>query len=352
MKRKHFSIILAVIMAFVIMAPTLISQKAFAKGNPATITKVTITPETAIVGKGKTQQFTAVVEGTGHFTKTVEWEVQPRDGGSSIDANGLLTVAENETAERLLVIATADGDQMQQDIAEVTVKENAPVVTPTVTGITVTPKTATVGKGKTQQFTARVKGTGDFDKTVTWSVIGGGQGTSIDENGLLTVAKDETAKTLTVRATSNADNKPFGEATVTVKEKTPPSGGGSSTGTEWFTITIDPNGGNVGGDTTAKVYRVRGGDYFTLPDAPVREGYQFLYWQGSRYQPGDRYQVFSSHTFTAMWEKDEKKPEEKPSVDSKIKTPRGSALTAEEIAKILAGSKKVVPAIPRAGVGK
>ena len=41
-----------------------------------------------------------------------------------------------------------------------------------------------------------------------------------------------------------------------------------------------------------------------------------------------------------------------PSDDSKIKTPRGSALTAEEIAKILAGSKKVVPAIPRAGVGR
>lgn len=41
-----------------------------------------------------------------------------------------------------------------------------------------------------------------------------------------------------------------------------------------------------------------------------------------------------------------------PSVDSKIKTPRGSALTAEEIAKILAGSKKVIPSIPRAGVGR
>ena len=54
-----------------------------------------------------------------------------------------------------------------------------------------------------------------------WTVIGGGAGTSVDANGLLTVGKNETAKTLKVRATSNADNKVFGEATVTVKEKAP-----------------------------------------------------------------------------------------------------------------------------------
>ena len=127
---------------------------------------------------------------------------------------------------------------------------------------------------------------------------------------------------------------------------------GSSAGTEWFTITIDPAGGHVGGDTTAKVYRVRRGDYITLPDAPVREGYRFLYWQGSRYQPGDRYQVFESHTFTAMWEKTDDKSDQ-PTTPGKpsIKNPRGHLLTHEEILKIL-GSGKTVPAIPKAGVGK
>lgn len=55
--------------------------------------------------------------------------------------------------------------------------------------------------------------------------------------------------------------------------------------------------------------------------------------------------------FTARWE-EEKKPEEKPSVTPNIKTPKGTPLTPDEIAKILAGMKKTVPAIPRAGVGK
>lgn len=42
----------------------------------------------------------------------------------------------------------------------------------------------------------------------------------------------------------------------------------------------------------------------------------------------------------------------KPGTDSGIKTPKGSPLTSSEIAKILAGTKKTVPYIPRAGVGK
>ena len=43
-----------------------------------------------------------------------------------------------------------------------------------VTGVTVAPKTANVVKGKTQQFTATVAGTGlaAADKAVTWTVAG------------------------------------------------------------------------------------------------------------------------------------------------------------------------------------
>lgn len=44
--------------------------------------------------------------------------------------------------------------------------------------------------------------------------------------------------------------------------------------------------------------------------------------------------------------------DKKPGTDSGIKTPKGSPLTSSEIAKILAGTKKTVPYIPRAGVGK
>ena len=48
-------------------------------------------------------------------------------------------------------------------------------------------------------------------------------GTTIDQNGLLTVGEDETAATLIVTATSNGDNTKSGTATVTVEPTTPPS---------------------------------------------------------------------------------------------------------------------------------
>ena len=88
----------------------------------------------------------------------------------------------------------------------------------TITSVTVEPSTATVQTDSTQQFNATVSGTGDYDQTVTWTVEGAvSDGTTIDQNGLLTVAADETATTLTVTATSNGDSTKIGTATVTVE---------------------------------------------------------------------------------------------------------------------------------------
>ena len=186
--------------------------------NIVSLVSVMVTPETVTLEPGKTQQFTGTVVGQGEFDRTVTWSVIGGGAGTSVDANGLLTVGKNETAKTLTVRATSNADNKVFGEATVTVKENAPVVEPTVTGITVTPENATVKQGKTQKFTADVKGTGDFDKTVKWSVIGGKEGTSIAADGTLTVAKDENAKTLTVRATSNANGEIFVEATVTVQK--------------------------------------------------------------------------------------------------------------------------------------
>ena len=120
-------------------------------------------------------------------------------------------------------------------------------------------------------------------------------------------------------------------------------------------IIVDSNGGTFSDGTTGqKTYFREIGETFVLPAAPTREGYKFIAWEGksSTYQPGDQYTVKSGgEVFTARWE-EEKKPEEKPSVTPNIKTPKGTPLTPDEIAKLLAGLKKTVPALPRAGVGK
>jgi len=66
--------------------------------------------------------------------------------------------------------------------------------------VTISPDAATIYAGETQQFTADVTGN---DKTVTWSIEGThAAGTAISSDGLLTVDPNETATSVTVRATS------------------------------------------------------------------------------------------------------------------------------------------------------
>ncbi|MDY4220306.1 MAG: discoidin domain-containing protein, partial [Candidatus Faecousia sp.] len=97
--------------------------------------------------------------------------------------------------------------------------EIGPFVEPTITSVTVEPATASVMKGGTAQFTATVTGEGMYEEGVAWSVTGGAsQDTAITEEGLLTVADDETAQTLTVVATSTFDPTQSGSATVSVTE--------------------------------------------------------------------------------------------------------------------------------------
>ena len=198
--------------------------------QPATITGVTVDPDTATVEVGETLRFTAEVEGTGYYNRSVVWTVSGNNSaGTFISSNGLLTVATGETAEQLTVTATADGDKTKSGTATVTVTHPA-----TITNVTVTPATATVEAGGTQQFTAAVIGTGNVSKEVTWSVSGSNAGTTISENGLLTVATGETAEELTVTATANGDGITSGTAKVTVTQPATITG-----------VTVDPAAATV-----------------------------------------------------------------------------------------------------------
>ena len=67
-----------------------------------------------------------------------------------------------------------------------------------------------------------------------------------------------------------------------------------------YTITYDLSGGTLDGQTGIVTKKVDAGAVITLP-APVRDGYTFDYWEGSRYNAGDKYTVTGDHTFTAVW---------------------------------------------------
>lgn len=84
----------------------------------------------------------------------------------------------------------------------------------TVSTVTVKPATATVAKGAKQMFSASVAGTGIVSDAVTWTQSGAKS--SISEDGVLTVASNETGSSITVTATSKQDSSKTGTATVTV----------------------------------------------------------------------------------------------------------------------------------------
>ena len=78
---------------------------------------------------------------------------------------------------------------------------------------------------------------------------------------------------------------------------------------EVYSITYDLNGGSYNGSTAAIVEKYPVGTVIAVHEAPVREGYTFQYWQGSSYQPGDKYTVKEDHTLTAQWKKKQTAPD-------------------------------------------
>lgn len=184
------------------------------------VESITVTPETATVEKGKTVQFSATVNlASGEEdTRGVNWYIEEAvdygiANGTEITENGLLTVAAEETATEIHVYAQSKKDATCSDMITVIIID--PI---TVASVTVTPSPAEVAKGRTLQFEAEVElSYGEDTDGVTWSISGAASGdTAISGEGLLTVAAEETATSITVTATSKKDDTKSGTATVNV----------------------------------------------------------------------------------------------------------------------------------------
>ena len=147
----------------------------------------------------------------------------------------------------------ADGElPILTDMPEGTVQfDEFPNYISGVAGVTVSPGSASVKKGSTQAFTATVTGINDFDDAVTWSVSGANHaGTTISDSGVLSVAEEETASSLTVTAVSESDSGKSGTATVTVTSDAtpynpPPSGGNASPSTGSSPATVSTGSGTT-----------------------------------------------------------------------------------------------------------
>ncbi len=167
---------------------------------------------------GNSLQFTARLSGKGHLStnQDVTWTI---DGNklisTTIESDGKLNVAADETADAITVTATSIENPSVSETRTVTVGSVAEVAAKAEKEVTA------IGRGNKLRFTAEVTGNNlDMtDKSVTWSVSGNtSASTEIDKDGWLTVGADETAPRLTVTAVSkrNAQKIDMVDVSVTV----------------------------------------------------------------------------------------------------------------------------------------
>src|SRR5256884_562957 len=177
---------------------------------------VTISPISATVAAGGTQQFSAVVQNTSNTAVT--WQVNGVTGGNAtvgaISSSGLYTapgVVPNPAT--VTVTAVSQADATKSAAGQVT------ITAPTTVSVTISPTSATVAAGGTQQFSAVVQNTSNT--AVTWQVNGvtGGNATvgTISSSGLYTApGVVPNPATVTVTAVSQADATKSAAAQVTI----------------------------------------------------------------------------------------------------------------------------------------
>jgi kumamolisin len=163
-------------------------------GSTTQTVSVAVSPTTATLSTGATQQFTATV--TGSTNTTVTWTAT----GGTVSTSGLYTAP--ATAGTYTVTATSAADTTKKATATVTVTAAGTV------SVAISPTTATLATGATQQFTATV--TGSTNTSVTWTATGG----TVSSTGLYTAPA--TAGSYTVKATSAADTTKSASAAVTI----------------------------------------------------------------------------------------------------------------------------------------
>jgi hypothetical protein len=163
---------------------------------------VVVTPRTATVLSGQSQQFVAQV--SGQSQKRVTWSATPN--GGTIDSTGLYTAPLDGDGFLVTITATASPG----------VVGNAVVTLPSVT-LSIAPLAIAVVPGLSHAFTATVTGLANTD--VNWTVEGNGGGT-ITTAGLYTAPL--ATGIYTVIATASADANYSATAVVLVTAKSSP----------------------------------------------------------------------------------------------------------------------------------
>ena len=150
--------------------------------------------------QGTSLTFTAEVTGKNKPKKDVTWSLTGNGTGTTL-VNGVLTIAASETVGAILkVTATSVGDTTKSAYVDVKVIGSND---PRIDSLTIDADSDDVALGGTVQFTFTIVAVNGASEDVTWSITSTVESddTEIDADGLLTVGADETATSITVKAT-------------------------------------------------------------------------------------------------------------------------------------------------------
>ena len=206
---------------------TIVRTFDFLSGGGTTTPTPTSTPVTGVslnrsslsLNVGQTENLSATVAPANATNRNVTW-ASSNQNVATVSQSGVVTAVAAGSAT--ITVTAVDGSRTATCSVTVNASQTAITLTPFVTDVTVSPNSATIERGDSRQFSASVQGQNNPPQGVSWSVTGNqSTETWISENGLLAVAANETAASLTVRATSTHTNSISGTASVTVTEPTP-----------------------------------------------------------------------------------------------------------------------------------
>jgi len=168
------------------------------------VTGVSVSPTTATVGLGTTQQLNATIAPANATNQNVTWS-SSNTSVATVNNSGLVTAISAGTAT--ITVTTADGNK--------TASSAITVAAIPVSSVAVSPTSASLYAGNTQQLTATISPANATNKNVIWSSSNTSVAT-VNSSGFVTAVS---AGTATIIATTQDGNK-TSSATITVNPNT------------------------------------------------------------------------------------------------------------------------------------
>ncbi len=168
------------------------------------VTGVSVSPATVTVGLGTTQQLNAAIAPANATNQNVTW-TSSNTAIATVNASGLVTAVAAGTAT--ITVKTVDGNK--------TATSAITVAAIPVSSVAVSPTSASLYAGNTQQLSATISPANATNKTVTWSSSNTAIAT-VNSSGLVTAVS---AGTATITATTQDGNK-TASAAITVNPNT------------------------------------------------------------------------------------------------------------------------------------